>query len=171
MSDAFTLVVLRHAKAERADGGDDHLRPLALQGRKQASRLGAHLSEAGLRPDVVLCSSALRTRQTWELARTGLGAEPTVQVRDDLYAASPTDLLAAVREVDPEASVVLVVGHEPSVSALAAHLAGEGSDSAALAQVRAGVPTATYSVLRSPEPWTTWVRDSAVLDGVYRPEV
>lgn len=171
MTDAFTLVVLRHAKAERADGGEDELRALALQGRKQASRLGAHLSDAGLRPDVVLCSSALRTRQTWELARTSLGADPKVVIRDDLYAASPTDLLAAVREVDPKASVVLVVGHEPSVSALAAHLAGEGSDSAALAQVRTGVPTATYSVLRSSEPWAAWKRSSAALTGVFRPEV
>ena len=163
-----TLVILRHAKAEPGDFGDDQLRALALDGRTQASRVGHQIEQAGFNPGLVLCSTALRTRQTWELASHGLSVEPVVEFRDDLYAASLTDVLDVIHGIDPEVGSVLLIGHEPSVSATATHLAGAGSDKAALAQVRAGVPTATYSVLRSTNPWDAWTADSAVLAGVFR---
>ncbi len=167
-----TLVVLRHAKAEPADGAADELRPLALQGRKQANRLGKHLAEGGLLPEVVLCSTALRTRQTWELAKAALKqAEPQVEMRDELYGASPSGLLAAVRGIDARVRTVLLVGHEPAVSGLAGALAALGSDQGALAQVRAGVPTAAFSVLTADVPWEQWGNDVAQLTGVFRPEV
>jgi len=66
------LVLLRHAKAEHGMDVSDHDRPLTLLGRRQSSRVGAGLAEADLVPDVVLCSTSLRTRQTWELARAAL---------------------------------------------------------------------------------------------------
>ena len=167
-----TLVVLRHAKAEPAQGGSDEIRPLALTGRRQASSVGRHLQDAGLLPEVVLVSTALRTRQTWELARAGLREiEPEVDLRDEFYAASAGDLLEAVRGVDARVRTLLVVGHEPAVSGLAAYLAGDGSDSSAVAQVRAGVPTASLSVLRAEGPWDGWGRGSACLEGVFRPQV
>lgn len=165
-----TLVVLRHAKAEPADGTVDELRPLALAGRQQASAVGRHLRDTSLIPELVLVSSALRTRQTWELARGALrDVDLEVDVRDELYAASSTTLLDAVRRVDARVRTVLVVGHEPAVSGLAAHLAGPGSDEGALAQVRVGVPTASMSVLVGDEPWGEWDRATARLTGVFRP--
>ena len=184
-----TLVVLRHAKAEPAQGGSDEIRPLALTGRRQASSVGHHLQDAGLLPEVVLVSTALRTRQTWDLAQAGLREiapevdlrdelyaalreiAPEVDLRDELYAASAGDLLEAVRGVDARVRTLLVVGHEPAVSGLAAYLAGDGSDSSAVAQVRAGVPTASLSVLRAEGPWDGWGRGSARLEGVFRPQV
>lgn len=167
-----TLVVLRHAKAEPAQGGSDEIRPLALTGRRQASSVGHHLQDAGLLPEVVLVSTALRTRQTWELAQAGLREiAPEVDLRDELYAASAGDLLEAVRGVDARVRTLLVVGHEPAVSGLAAYLAGDGSDSSAVAQVRAGVPTASLSILRAEGPWDGWGRGSARLEGVFRPQV
>lgn len=167
-----TLVLLRHAKAERANGIDDELRPLAMQGRKQATRLGRDLLAEELVPEVVLCSSALRTRQTWELARPGLrDAEPVVEFLDALYLAVAPEILATVRGVDARVRTILVVAHEPSVSALAGLLADKSSDGAALAQVRAGVPTATYSVLHGTESWSDWGKRSARLAGVFRPQV
>lgn len=163
-----TLVILRHAKAESGEFGDDQMRALALDGRKQALRVGRQLQDSGLAPELVLCSSALRTRQTWELTAQGLAVEPAVEFRDELYAASLLDMLEAISGIDQRVRAALLIGHEPSVSATATHLAGSNSDEAALAQVRVGVPTATYSVLRSSSPWSNWAAHSADLEGVVR---
>jgi phosphohistidine phosphatase len=158
------LVILRHAKAEHGGVLDDHVRTLALEGRRQAGAVGASLREAGLAPDVVLCSSAVRTRQTWDLVRNALGADVAhVEVADALYSAGSRELLDLVRSVDPEAGTVLVVGHEPTVSQAAALLAGPGSDETALLRVRTGVPTASYSVLEPDAAWSALEPDGARL--------
>jgi phosphohistidine phosphatase len=168
----WRLVLLRHAKAEPAKGSlTDDRRPLALNGRKQASRVGMALTAAGLLPQVALVSSALRTRQTWDLASSHLdgSAATSLEVRDELYEASVRDVLGLLREVEDAARTVLVIGHEPTMAATAAYLAGDGSDAAALAQVRVGVPTATYSVLESTAPWAAWGQGTARLAHVGRP--
>lgn len=151
------LVLLRHAKAEPAGVVVDHERPLALAGRRQASAVGAALAAAGLAPTHVLCSSALRTRQTWELVRTALGvagaSDAVMSVSDDLYDASTGDLVAHVQALPADAVTVLVVGHEPTMSRAAAVLAGPGSDDALVARVHAGVATASWSVLELDGAW------------------
>lgn len=151
------LVLLRHAKAEPAGVVVDHERPLALPGRRQASAVGAALAAAGLVPTHVLCSSALRTRQTWEIARTALLATgapaPEVAVTDALYDASTGDLVAVLQGQPDDATTVLVVGHEPTMSHAAGVLAGPGSDDEVVTRVRMGVPTAAWSVLEHDGPW------------------
>ncbi|WP_265523654.1 SixA phosphatase family protein [Oerskovia flava] len=169
-STTHRLVLLRHAKAEPAGSVDDVLRPLALNGRRQAGRVGAALAGAGLVPELVLCSTALRTRQTWELLSPHLGeAAPELGLSDTLYAAGVDDVLELVRDAGNGVRTLLVVGHEPTMAATAAFLAGPGSDSGAVAQVRVGVPTATYSVLESPDPWSEWGEGVASLTYVGRP--
>lgn len=170
------LVLLRHAKAEPATTSDDALRPLALRGRTQAAGLPAALTSLGATPDAVLVSAALRTRQTWELAAHGLSGRsrdggPAVTVTDVLYNARVDEVLSLVGELSDSVRTVLVVGHEPTMAATASFLAGPGSDDAALAQVRVGVPTATYSLLEAPasKPWSSWDRSTAVLRHVGRP--
>ncbi len=167
------LVILRHAKAEPAGAVVDHDRPLALAGRRQASAVGAALAEAGLAPTHVLCSSALRTRQTWDLVRTPLAAsgapDAELTVVDALYDAGAGDVLALVRGLPQEASTVLVVGHEPTVSQLADALAGPGSDGGAVARVRPGVPTATWSLLEFDGTWDALDLGAARLVAVRTP--
>ncbi|MCC2322933.1 SixA phosphatase family protein [Cellulomonas xiejunii] len=151
------LVLLRHAKAEPAGVVVDHERPLALAGRRQAAAVGAALAATGLAPTHVLCSSSLRTRQTWEIARTALVAggvpAPVLSVTDALYDASAGDLAAILRTQPDEASTVLVVGHEPTMSHAADVLADPASDEALLTRVRLGVPTAAWTVLELDGPW------------------
>lgn len=167
---AHQLVLLRHAKAEPAGALDDVLRPLALPGRKQAGEVGTGMRAAGIRPDLVLVSAAVRTRQTWDLVRAGLDVPADVaRVDDAIYEAGVRSLLALLREVDESAGTVLVVGHEPTVSQTAAALAGPGSDEAAVARVRVGVPTAAYSVLDVATPWADLVPDGARLTAVVTP--
>ncbi len=157
------LVLLRHAKAEHGLSLPDRDRPLALRGRRQSAQVGTDLVAAGVVPDLVLCSSALRTRQTWDLLHATLHADPELVVSDDLYGAGVDDVLDAVRTVDEATGTVLVVGHEPVMSATAAALAGLGSDEATYARVRAGVPTGAWTLLTPTGSWSQLARGGARL--------
>ncbi|HEX5332700.1 MAG TPA: histidine phosphatase family protein [Cellulomonas sp.] len=110
------LVLLRHAKAEHGGEIADQLRPLSLVGRRQAAGVGATLRAAGVNPELVLCSSSVRTRQTWDLVRSSLGAQPVVEISDALYSAGVRALLEVVRAVSSDVRTVLLVGHETTVS-------------------------------------------------------
>lgn len=166
---ARTLLLLRHAKAEPAGSVADQDRPLALRGRRQAATVGSALAGSTV-PDRVLVSSSLRTRQTWDLLHDRLGSDPEVDVLDSLYLASTRDLLAIVAAHGGDAGTLLVVGHEPTMATTAGLLAGPGSDDAALAQVRVGLPTAAWATLGSDLPWDAWDRRTAVLRSVERAE-
>lgn len=170
---ARRLVLLRHAKAEPAGAVVDHERPLALVGRRQASAVGAAIAAAGLAPTHVLCSSALRTRQTWEIARAALAVagapEPVVSVTDDLYDVSTGGLVGALQALPADAATVLVVGHEPTMSHAATTLAGTGSDELVVAQARLGVPTAAWSVLEHDGTWELVAPGALRLVALHRP--
>ncbi len=172
-------MLLRHAKAEPAGSVSDELRPLALAGRRQCTAVGASLVAADLVPEHVLVSTAVRTRQTWELVRGALGqvAEPEVAVEDAVYLARVPDLVELVRRVDERVATVLVVGHEPTMSGAAAVLAqaddpaddpADAALSGHLAQVRMGLPTAAYAVLEL-NSWAQAGREPAVLVDVVHP--
>lgn len=163
------LVLLRHAQAEHHGGLSDEMRTLHPSGRRQAAHVGHHLAAAGVVPDLVICSIAVRTRQTWELVASALGARPPVEYSEDLYGSGISGTLEIVTGIPKEARTVLVVGHEPVMSGVAYVLAGPGSDSAAVARVRVGVPTGTYSVLEVDRPWDRLERGSATLTTVFVP--
>ncbi|MCL2455121.1 MAG: histidine phosphatase family protein [Micrococcales bacterium] len=169
MSHTRRLVLLRHAKAEQA-GRTDHERPLALAGRRQATAVGTAMRAEGVIPDVVLCSSALRTRQTWDLVCCALGPNPdgVVYVRDELYDAGPRDVLDLLAGAG-EARTVLVVGHEPTMSSLAVLLAGPDSSPEVVDRVSRGVPTASWSLLELDAPWDAVAAGGARLRGLRVP--
>ena len=117
------LYLLRHAKSSWDDPElADHERPLSARGRRAADAIGNHLREHGIEPELVLCSSAARTRET--LARIGLSGE----VERDLYGASANELLARVRELPPGVESALLIGHNPGMHDLALALTGEPRD-------------------------------------------
>ncbi|PWD49541.1 phosphohistidine phosphatase [Serinibacter arcticus] len=165
MTEPRTLVLLRHAKAE-GFAGSDEARPLAVAGRRQATAVGQALQASGPVPDAALVSSAVRTRQTWELLASGLTAPPEPELLDDLYDATARSALDLVRHVEPDVRTLLVVGHEPVMSSLALLLAGPGSID--LHQVSAGIPTATRCVLTLEGPWAELGRQGAALTAVVR---
>jgi phosphohistidine phosphatase len=116
------LLLLRHAKSSWDDPSlTDRDRPLSKRGRAAARRMGEHLRASGGRIDLVLCSSALRTRETLE--RLALGVAD-VRVEDRLYGAGPDELLDRLRDVAGDPGAVLVIGHDPGMHELAAALAG-----------------------------------------------
>lgn len=117
-----TLIVLRHAKAASPLGMLDFDRPLAGRGRKDAQEAGERLRTAGLRPDRVICSTALRTRQTLD----GLGVEAPVDFEGRVYDNDADDILDLLREQDDD--TLLLVGHNPSMHRLVHDLTGAVDD-------------------------------------------
>ena len=157
------LVVLRHAKSAWPAGVDDHERPLAPRGRRDAPAAGRALAEADCLPDLVLCSTAVRARQTWELASAQWGAPPPVRLEPRLYAADVPDLLEVVHAVPAQVGTLLVIGHNPGLADLVLALAGDGRDDA-LARVRTKFPTAAIAVLTwHGNDWDSLTRGAALL--------
>jgi phosphohistidine phosphatase len=140
------LVVLRHAKSAWPEGVPDHERPLAPRGRRDAPAAGRALAEAGLLPDLALCSTAVRARQTWELACAQWDTPPPVRFDAGVYAADVPELLAAVRDAPDEVATLLLVGHNPGLEELVLDLAGDGLDDT-LAEVGVKFPTSAIAVL------------------------
>ena len=141
------LYLLRHAKSSWLEAGlADRDRPLAPRGRKAARRIAGHLAAAEVPPALVLCSSAVRTRQTLDAILPALEGEPEVRVEDALYGAPAGSLLARLRTVPADVPSVLLIGHNPGIGDLATALAGEG-DGAALRRLHEGYPTGALATL------------------------
>lgn len=120
-------MLLRHAKAERSQAGQsDRDRRLDDRGRREAPMIGAFMARQGLYPDVAAVSPAARTRETWDLIAPALARAPTATVEDQLYDASPDDLLQVIRATAPTAKALLIVGHNPGLQDLAVGLVGSG---------------------------------------------
>nr|NLD40996.1 histidine phosphatase family protein [Actinomycetales bacterium] len=160
-----TLVLMRHAKAEPEAGIGDRVRPLAQRGRLQSRCFGEELAEAAGPFDVALVSSALRTTETYRLLAGDLPEYPSPRVSDDLYEATTRSLLAKVRGLEESAQRVIVVGHEPVMSALA-YLLDRGREGQQLAM---GIPTAAAVVLDIPGTWAELDRQGASVRTVLRP--
>jgi phosphohistidine phosphatase len=119
-----TLHLLRHAKSDWNDERlPDHERPLAPRGIKAAHRLADHLEEAPLEVGLVLCSTAVRTRETLKLIRPALG-KVEVKFEDDLYGAGADELEKRLRRLPRKVAAVMVIGHNPGIEALASVLLG-----------------------------------------------
>jgi phosphohistidine phosphatase len=151
VSDRYrTLLLLRHAKSDYPDGVDDHDRPLAPRGVREAGLAGDWLRAHAPAVDAVLCSTAARTRET--LKRTRIEAPATFS--DELYDATPGEVIAEINKVGPDVETLLVIGHEPATSAVALGLAtSEGSNKTAAEQISTKFPTSAIAVLRTAAPW------------------
>ena len=117
------LVLVRHAKSDWGDPGlDDHERPLNDRGRRDAPRMARRLAETGFRPDIILSSTAVRARTTAEAFAAELAVP--VALEPELYGAPASTLLSAAEAT--RAPAVVVVAHDPGMTALAERLSGGG---------------------------------------------
>jgi phosphohistidine phosphatase len=122
------LVLLRHAKSNWDDPLlADFDRPLAKRGRKAGQRLAAWLKKQRIRPDAVLCSPSVRTRETLALIADAIGDQVPVAYDKGLYLAEAEDLLMRLRHVDSAAKCVMVIGHNPGMQELALALLRPGA--------------------------------------------
>ncbi len=135
---------MRHATAD-PDGHRDHERSLSVQGLNEARRVGLSLRSKGPIPDRILCSSAVRCRQTWQAVSAELECSAKVDFQDDLYNASAASLLHSLAAVGEE-QTVLLLAHNPGVSVLTHELAA--GDEEGIARLRVGVCTCDPRLLR-----------------------
>ncbi|HEV8016283.1 MAG TPA: histidine phosphatase family protein [Stellaceae bacterium] len=142
-----TLYILRHAKAVAEDREDDAERPLAKRGRKAAAAMGDYLAASRPAPQLVLCSTARRTRETLDQILPALSPSPEVIYEEGLYLAAARRLHERLQRLPEHAERVLLIGHNPGLHQLASSLA---SDSSAFAD---GFPTAALAVLRLSGRW------------------
>lgn len=133
------LWLLRHAKSRWDDPGlPDHDRPLAPRGRKAATRIAKWAAANDMRPQLVLCSTALRARATLDRVEKALD-EPEVLHDGALYHASAAELMTRLRATPADVADLLVVGHNPGLHELARLLAPPGP---------ASFPTGAIAALR-----------------------
>jgi phosphohistidine phosphatase len=166
-----TLLLLRHAKSSWEDPSlDDFDRPLGPRGERAAPLMGDYLREEGLIPDVVLCSAARRTRQTWDLVRARLNSDPEVRFQRSLYLADPAQLLMDIHVQTDRAGTLLMIGHNPGTEILARRLAGRGEVDE-LERMSRKFPTAALAVLTCPsDHWSEVTRGTCTLDRFVRPK-
>lgn len=142
-----TLILLRHAKSSWSDPGlDDIDRPLAERGRRAAAAMARHLATSGLRPAVILCSTARRAVETLERMLPGIEGGPAPIFEDRLYLASHGALLARLRAIPDPGTPAMLVGHNPGMEELAARLIGSG-DRLAIQRIGRKYPTGALAVI------------------------
>ncbi|MEL6614472.1 MAG: histidine phosphatase family protein, partial [Bacteroidota bacterium] len=122
-----TIVLLRHGKSDwDADYGHDHDRPLAERGHKGARKMGRFLVTSGLTPDRALSSTALRARQTLAVAAEHGGWTGQATVTEALYGTTADGVIREIQKTPDDATVLVVVGHEPTFSGAVSRLIGGG---------------------------------------------
>lgn len=154
------LLLMRHAKAAYPDHCSDHQRPLAGRGRKDSPMVGEWLSEVGWVPDLVICSDAARTVETAQLVIDGLGLAVPLRPDRELYEAGVGEVLMAIAGTTAKVGTLLVVGHEPTMSASAATISGKF----------AHFPTATIAQIELESPWQDIEPGAGRLVGVRTPK-
>jgi phosphohistidine phosphatase len=168
MHETRQLFLLRHAKSSWSDPQlADFDRPLNDRGERAAQRIAVHLRETDVRPELVLCSPARRTRDTLAAIRSVLGPAE-IEFDEQLYGAAAVTLLRRLRVVDDRIRSVLVIGHNPGLEDLALALAG-GGEQGALAQLRTKFPTAALACLEITTPWAELAFDVASLRSLVLP--
>jgi phosphohistidine phosphatase len=161
------LYLLRHAKSSwKQPELADHERPLTGRGRRAANAIARHLREHDVTPELVLCSTARRARETLERLEPALG---TLAVRHEpeLYRASADVLLERLHSVPDDVASVMLIGHNPAIEQLALDLA---APSPGRRELEAKFPTAALATLVFPGPsWRDIERGGAELVSLVRP--
>ena len=148
MDTGRTLIFLRHGKSAYPPATSDHDRPLADRGEREAALAGDWLREHAPRIDLVLCSSARRTRDT--LAATKIDAPVTFV--PELYGADDRSIIEEIGLVEPAIRTLLVIGHWPGIPDATLTLASNDTGEAA-ERIRSKYPTSALAVLHTERDW------------------
>ncbi len=164
-----TLFVLRHAKSswDRPDLPDFE-RPLAPRGRRAARAMADYMARESLRPDLVLCSSARRARETMEHLQAAWDFEVPVLMEREIYDFEARELERRLTRLDPDLDAVMVIGHNPTLQDLVLRLAGMGP-AEVLSGVHAKFPTAALAVLTFEAPGNRFEAGTGNLSRFVRP--
>lgn len=156
-----TLLLLRHAKSDWDDPGlTDFERPLNKRGQKAAPAIGDFLREQKVKPHLILSSPAERARQTTLLMIESAKLTADLRYDERIYEASLERLMEVLSQIEDTAEVVMLVGHNPGVEKLLAHLTGEAQK----------MPTAALACFNlNLEKWSKVKEHSAQLEWLVKP--
>jgi phosphohistidine phosphatase len=158
------LYLLRHAKSSWDDPSlADRDRPLAPRGERAAELMGEHVRTIGISPALVLCSPAVRARETLD----GLGAGWDARIEPGLYGASEGDLLDRLRKLGVEVESAMLIGHNPALEELTLMLGGSGAD---LGKIHKKFPTGALATLEFDGDWSSLRPHAARLTSFVRPK-
>jgi phosphohistidine phosphatase len=164
------LLLLRHAKAIPFTGRGDYERALIERGRRDAAAIGAFVAEAGLIPDLVIYSGALRARETAAIVLKAWPRPVEARAELSLYNAPRAGVHAIVRALPDTAPSVLLIGHNPGLADLANTLVGGGAESD-IARMAGKFPTAGLAALEfDVDRWRDVARGSARLARFVTPD-
>lgn len=166
----YILIVMRHAKAESFSAQGDRGRELTDKGVKQAKTVGRGLTELGLVPDRIAVSGATRAQQTLEPMLKLFGDKPKVDNRQSLYDGGVQAVLDELAHTHGKDRVLMVLGHEPTVSISSQWLASSDSDSERLDLLTLGMPTAGLAIFGAEKPFDQWQVHSGKLLAVLNPK-
>lgn len=166
-----TIYLLRHAKSSWQDQGvEDFDRRLSKRGREAAKAMADYLSAQRIVPAQILCSPAVRTRETLEHMEAKLDAAIPIRFEKGIYNADAPSLLRRVRRLSDALSSVMVIGHNPGIERLALMLSGDG-DATARDKLANKYPTGTLAIMTAPiDHWSELGPEVARLDALVRPK-
>jgi phosphohistidine phosphatase len=171
MKNQKTLYILRHAKAETgAAGQEDHTRALIKRGGEAAEHMGKYMAGQGIAPDLVLCSTATRARQTWAQAEKAYKKTPQVEYIDKLYLASANEIINLLAAVPESVHSLLVVGHNPGLHQLALKF-GRTGDEDLLDTLALKFPTCALATIALANPWREIGKARGVLKNFVTPKI
>jgi phosphohistidine phosphatase len=172
MSSQKILYILRHAKAETGNPHqDDHDRHITQVGIDAATAMGQHFSRQGVRPDLVICSSAVRARETWATVQEAYGRDVPVQYNERLYLASVNETMQLVGAVGEAVQRLLIVGHNPGLHQFSLKLAKSGSASL-MNTIGIKFPTCAFAtVALGDTPWKDLAFAHGELKGFVTPSM
>ena len=161
-----SLILMRHAKSDWSDGSlTDHDRPLNRRGKRDAPRMAKWLAAMHCIPELLLCSSSTRTKETASLMMDAWDTTPEIEFSRDLYHASPDAILDAVKSMAKDQTKLMVLAHNPGMAYLVSTLAGESMDMPTAAIGIFSVSCAWYELTpKSSVRMTEFMRPKALED-------
>lgn len=150
------LILMRHAKAEAMGEQGDYDRPLAPKGLKQAKKVAKGLRDMKLVPETIGCSTALRAQQTCGRLLKVFGDKTQVDYHQSLYDGGMQAIFDELAHAKGKTHVMMVLGHEPTISICGRWLASEDSKADRVDLLNLGVQTAGLVILGSDKPFAQW---------------
>lgn len=153
-----TLYLLRHAKSSWNNSSlRDFDRPLNERGRADAPVIGKHLASENLSGPLVICSPALRTRETADLILRNANLDVEPRFDDRIYEASPRDLLQTIIDIDDEKPVAILIGHNPGFEELLSFLTGETRQMPTCALAKIVFDVVSWNDVKASDGTLEWV--------------
>jgi phosphohistidine phosphatase len=162
------LYLLRHAEAEMPAFEEDLNRKLSLEGRSQMAKLGAHMQAHNMSPDIIICSSSVRTSESADILVTCLDKKPLIEATKKLYLARTGHVLAQIWHIDERYKSAMIIGHNPGLHELAYALPINRTQPNAL-KIQGNFPPAALAIFEF--PYDTWgeadYSEGTVLDVIF----